>query len=140
MGGKVTEDMPSTAWDAKQIGDAAVVTAPDGSEVRILCATGRGSMIRFALQPGAISRAVAHRTVEEIWYVTAGSGRLWRKLDHREEITDLAPGLSLTIPVGTRFQFRNDGDRPLEIVAVTMPPWPGGAEADAVAGMWEADR
>jgi mannose-6-phosphate isomerase-like protein (cupin superfamily) len=137
MGGKVTEDMPSTAWDAKQIDDAAVVTAPDGSEVRILCATGRGSMIRFTLKPGAISRAVAHRTVEEIWYVTAGSGRLWRKLDDREEITDLAPGLSLTIPVGTQFQFRNDGDRSLDIIAVTMPPWPGHQEASVVTGVWD---
>jgi mannose-6-phosphate isomerase-like protein (cupin superfamily) len=130
--------MPPTAWDAKQIGDAAVVTAPDGSEVRTLCATARGSMIRFTLQPGAISRAVAHRTVDEIWYVVGGLGRLWRKLGDLEEIADLAPGLSLTIPVGTRFQFRNDRDTPLSIVAVTMPPWPGEDEADAVAGVWEA--
>jgi mannose-6-phosphate isomerase-like protein (cupin superfamily) len=132
------EDMPPTAWDAKQIGDAAVVTAPDGSEVQIHCATARGSMIRFTLPPDSVSRAVIHRTVEEIWYVVGGRGRLWRKLGDLEEIADLAPGLSLTIPVGTRFQFRNDGDTPLSILAVTMPPWPGDAEADAVAGMWEA--
>jgi mannose-6-phosphate isomerase-like protein (cupin superfamily) len=125
-------------WDAKQIGDAAVVTAPDGSEVRVLCATERGSMILFTLRSGAISRAVAHRTVEEIWYVTAGRGRLWRKLGNQEEVTELAPSLSLTIPVGTQFQFRNDGAAPLEIVAVTMPRWPGEDEADAVAGIWEA--
>ena len=128
--------MPSTAWDAKQIGDAAVVVAPDGSEVRILCATARGSMIRFTLQPGAISKAVAHRTVEEIWYVVGRRGRLWRKLDDFEEIIDLAPGLSLTIPVGAHFQFRCDGDQPLEIVAVTMPPWPGDDETFNVSGVW----
>jgi len=130
--------MPSNAWDAKQIGAAEVVTAPDGSEVRILCATGRGSMAAFKLTAGGVAKPVAHRTVEEIWYVTAGIGRIWRRLGDRDEITELSPGLSLTIPTGTHFQFRNDGDMPLAIVAVTMPPWPGEGEAYAVAGLWEA--
>jgi mannose-6-phosphate isomerase-like protein (cupin superfamily) len=44
----------------------------------------------------------------------------------------------LTIPTGTHFQFRCDGTAPLEAVAVTMPPWPGAGEADAVAGPWQA--
>jgi mannose-6-phosphate isomerase-like protein (cupin superfamily) len=82
-------------------------------------------MISFSLEPGALSKAVMHRTVEEIWYVAAGQGRLWRKHGEAEQIVDLAPGLSLTIPVGTRFQFRNDGAVALQVVAVTMPPWPG---------------
>ncbi len=130
--------MPPTAWDTRQIGTAPVVVAPDGSEVRILCATARGSMAAFRLSPGAVSRPVAHRTVEEIWYVTAGCGRMWRWLDDREEIVDLAPGVSLTVPVGARFQFRCDGNAPLEAVGVTMPPWPGADEAYAVEGAWLA--
>ena len=130
--------MASTPWDTQEIASAPQVTAPDGSAVRVLCATARGSMIAFSLEPGAVSQAVAHKTVEEIWYVVAGQGRLWRKLDEREEVIDLAPGLSLTIPVVTRFQFRNDGAAPLDIIAVTMPPWPGEGEAYPVAGLWEA--
>jgi mannose-6-phosphate isomerase-like protein (cupin superfamily) len=130
--------MPSTAWDTQEIGSAPAVTAPDGSEVRILCATERGSMISFALPPGAVSKPVAHRTVDEIWYVVAGAGRVWRRLDGDEAVTDLAPGVSLTIPVGTRFQFRNDGAAPLQIVAVTMPPWPGNDEALPGDGPWQA--
>jgi mannose-6-phosphate isomerase-like protein (cupin superfamily) len=130
--------MPSTAWDTQEIGSAPAVTAPDGSEVRILCTTERGSMISFALPPGAVSKAVAHRTVDEIWYVVAGAGRVWRRLDADEAVTDLAPGVSLTIPVGTRFQFRNDGAAPLQIVAVTMPPWPGNDEALPGDGPWQA--
>jgi mannose-6-phosphate isomerase-like protein (cupin superfamily) len=132
------EDMPSTAWQTQEIATAALVAAPDGSEVRILCATERGSMISFSLEPGAVSKAVAHKTVEEIWYVIAGRGRLWRRQGDSEEITGLAPGLSLTIPVGAQFQFRNDGDQPLQIAAVTMPPWPGEGEALAVIGAWTA--
>jgi mannose-6-phosphate isomerase-like protein (cupin superfamily) len=95
-------------------------------------------MISFALPPGAVSKAVAHKTVEEIWYVVAGAGRLWRGRDSAEEIVGLAAGLSLTIPVGTRFQFRNDGDAPLQIVAATVPPWPGDGEAFAAKGPWTA--
>jgi mannose-6-phosphate isomerase-like protein (cupin superfamily) len=135
---KMAKDMTSTPWDTQAIGAAAIVTAPDGSEVRVLCASDRGSMIRFALKPGGISKAVAHKTVEEIWYVVAGQGRLWRKAGEREEITELTLGLSLTISAGIQFQFHNHGAALLEIVAVTMPPWPGEDEAYPVAGIWEA--
>src|SRR5438874_13349187 len=99
--------MSSTAFDTKRVAGAADVIATDGSEVRVLCATARGSMARFTLLPGMVSRAVAHRTIEEIWYVTRGRGRMWRQRDGREEITDIAAGISVTIPLGTHFQFRN---------------------------------
>jgi len=125
-------------WSTQQIDDAPLVTAPDGSQLRVLCAMARGSMISFSLEPGAVSKAVTHKTVEEIWYVVAGKGRLWRRQSEREAVTDLLPGLSLTIPVGAQFQFRNDGDEKLRIVAVTMPPWPGEGEAVVVIGAWTA--
>jgi mannose-6-phosphate isomerase-like protein (cupin superfamily) len=96
--------------------------APDGSEVRILAASARGSMAEFTLPPGAISKAVAHRSVEELWLVTHGSGRMWRKLHDRQETVDLCPGVSLAIPAGASFQCRNDGDEPLVAAGVTMPP------------------
>ena len=112
------------------------VTAPDGSEVRILAATARGSMAQFTLPPGAVSKAVAHRTVEEVWLVTHGQGCMWRRLGEDEVTVELRPGISVTIPVGARFQFRNDGDEPLHCVGVTMPPWPGMDEAYEVEGVW----
>ena len=46
--------------------------APDGSEVRILANTPRGSMAEFLLPPGKTSIAVAHKTVEEVWFFTQG--------------------------------------------------------------------
>ena len=116
----------------------ADVIAPDGSEVRILAAASRGSMAHFTLGPGQTARAVAHRTVEEVWYFLAGTGRMWRRLGEREEITAVAPGLSLSIPLGTHFQLRNDGEAPLAAVAITMPPWPGADEAYVVEGRWPA--
>jgi len=130
--------MTATPWDTQEIATAPPAIAPDGSAVRILCATARGSMISFSLEPGAVSKTITHRTVEEIWYVVAGQGRLWRRRGDSEEVADLAPGLSATIPVGTQFQFRNDGDRRLQIVAVTIPPWPGEDEALVTSGHWTA--
>jgi mannose-6-phosphate isomerase-like protein (cupin superfamily) len=128
--------MSSIIFDTKQRGAAPDATAPDGAEVRILCATGRGSMAVFSLAPGRVSKAVAHRTVEEIWYFTGGAGLMWRRSVDREEVSDIGPGISISIPIGTHFQFRCDGDAPLEAVAVTMPPWPGDGEAYIVAGKW----
>jgi mannose-6-phosphate isomerase-like protein (cupin superfamily) len=118
--------------------DQAVrVTAPDGSEVRVLCRTTRGSMAHFSLPSGAVSRAVAHRSVEEVWYFVSGQGRMWRKRHEEEEIVEVREGTSVSIEVGTQFQFRCDGREELAAVAVTMPPWPGEGEAYAVAGAWE---
>ena len=124
--------------DSKQLGIEPDVTAPDGADVRLLCRTARGSMAHFSLAPGGISRAVAHHTVDEIWYFLSGRGRMWRRLGSAEEIVELGPGLSLSIVVGTHFQFRADGDRPLAAVAVTIPPWPDIEEAYPVDGPWTA--
>ena len=112
------------------------VIAPDGSEVRILLGLSGGGMAHFLLAPGQVSQAVRHRTVEELWYVLSGAGQMWRHQDCREEITELQPGLCLSIPVGTAFQFRASGSEALAAVAVTMPPWPGAEEAELVQGPW----
>ena len=122
-------------FETKALPDLPDVTAPDGSDVRLLVSSDRGSMAHFSLAPGATSTAVCHRTVEELWFVTAGDGQMWRSVDGVEEIVDLAPGISISIPVGTNFQFRA-GTAPLEAVAVTMPPWPDMDEAFVVDGPW----
>ncbi len=111
--------------------------APDGSEVRLLATGERGSMAHFRLPPGGVSIAVAHRTVEEVWYFVGGRGRMWLRLGDVETVVDAVPGVSLAIPVGASFQFRADGDEPLEAVGVTIPPWPGPDEAYPVEGIWE---
>ncbi len=82
-------------------------------------------------------RTHAHRSVEEIWYFLSGRGEIWRRQGGREEVTAVAPGVALTVPLGTAFQFRTLGEEPLAFVAVTMPPWPGGEEAYEVEGRWQ---
>ena len=81
---------------------------------------------------------MAHRTVEEDWYFLSGSGRMWRRLGGREVSIEVGPGTSMSIPVGTLFQFRSDSDGPLAAIAATVPPWPGEDEAYAVHGPWQA--
>lgn len=127
-----------TELATRTLGAAVDVIAPDGCEVRILAGTGRGSMAHFTLGPGAVSRAVAHRTIDEVWYFLTGTGRMWRRFEEQEDIVDVAPGVSLSIPLGARFQLRNDGSVPLAAVAVAMPPWPGADEAYVVDGPWPA--
>ena len=112
--------------------------APDGSDVRILLELACGSMAHFELAPGQTSVAEAHRTVEEIWYFLSGRGEMWRKLDNQEEVVPVDPGVCITIPVGTHFQFRSFGYTPLAALGVTMPPWPGKGESYHVMGKWSA--
>jgi mannose-6-phosphate isomerase-like protein (cupin superfamily) len=124
-------------FETKQIHREPDTIAPDGSEVRVLCQCSRGGLALFTLPPRAISKAIAHHTVEEVWYIISGKGRIWRKQGDQEEIAELGPGVSLTIPTGTHFQFRSDSPEPLRALGATMPPWPGEGEAFSVDGTWQ---
>jgi hypothetical protein len=50
----------------QRLGALPNAIAPDGSEVRVLCSTSRGSLAHFTLPPHAVSKAMVHRTVEEL--------------------------------------------------------------------------
>jgi mannose-6-phosphate isomerase-like protein (cupin superfamily) len=126
-----------TAFATLRLPAAPTVVAPDGSDVRVLLSLPGASTAHFELGAGRVSHAVAHRSVDEVWYVLAGAGQMWRKQGERQEVVALEPGVCLTIPVGTHFQFRASGSQPLAAVAVTMPPWPGESEAMIVQGHWQ---
>jgi mannose-6-phosphate isomerase-like protein (cupin superfamily) len=127
-----------TPFDTKRLPTRRDAVAPDGSDVRVLLGLSRGSMAHFQLSPGQTSRAVTHRTVEEIWFFLAGRGEMWRRQDGQPEtIVPVESGVCLTIPLGTHFQFRSLGTEPLAALGVTMPPWPGEGEAVIVQGRWE---
>ena len=124
-----------TALHTAHLPAAPDAYAPDGSEVRLLAALKGGSFAHFTLPAGQVSAPVSHRTVEDIWYVVAGEGEIWRRLGEEESVTAVRPGVALTIPLGVHFQFRA-GREALSFVAVTMPPWPGPDEAFSVPGKW----
>ncbi len=95
-----------------------------------------GNMIHSTVPPGLIGRATVFSTVSEFWYVLEGNGQIWRKNGTEERVTSLVPGVSIDIPVGTAFQYRNIGSQPLKFICITMPPWPGDHEAAPQDGAW----
>ncbi len=113
------------------------VTAPDGSEVRFLVGSRQGaeksSLVEVTLGPGEVTRPVWHRTVEEVWYVLEGAGKVWRcPPDVAPESVapvDVAPGDALAIPTGWRFQFSAGASSSLRFLCHTTPRWPGDDEA-----------
>lgn len=117
------------------------VLAPDGSQIRLLHSLDAVSVAHCRLPAGAVTIPVQHRTVEEVWYIIAGAGEVWRRQNEREETLAVAAGTSLTIPLGTQFQFRALGAAPLDIIIVTSPPWPGEDEAVVLdAGRWQPKK
>ena len=112
--------------------------APDGSEIRLLAAHAQGalyaSLCEVRLPAGAVSRPVAHRSVEEIWYILEGCGRVWRRpRGGRGDAMEVGPGDSIVIPATWAFQFSAAPDGPLRFLCYTSPPWPGPDEALPVA-------
>lgn len=128
--------MASTVkWTTTTLKQDADYHAPDGSEIRLLPTMTGGGLCHCTLPVGKTSLPVAHKHVEEIWYVLEGEGEVWRG-NPKDHPVFVSKGTSLTIPPRTAFQFRNTGVSPLCILIVTMPQWPGPEEAEKVSGVW----
>jgi mannose-6-phosphate isomerase-like protein (cupin superfamily) len=125
-----------TAFATMWLPAQATAVAPDGSDVRVLLGLRAGGMAHFELGAGRVAKAVTHRTVEEVWFVLTGRGEMWRRQGEHELTVVLEPGVCLTIPIGTHFQFRAAPTEPVSVIAVTLPPWPGEHEAMSVQGPW----
>lgn len=121
---------------SKQLTQQRDYLAPDTSEIRLLVNGERGGLAHCTLPAGGVSLPKRHKTVEELWYVVAGEGEVWRSFEGKEEVLPVRAGSSLTIPLGASFQFRSSATSPLEILIATIPPWPGESEAMDVPGHW----
>jgi mannose-6-phosphate isomerase-like protein (cupin superfamily) len=128
--------MTPRPFATRRVSPTADVIAPDQSEIRLLLETDAGALTLCTLPAGRTSLAVCHRTVEEIWYCLGGRGELWRRQGDHEEVVVVDAGVSLTIPLGVHFQFRNLDAEPLAFLIATMPPWPGAEEAVRVPDYW----
>ncbi len=111
--------------------------SPAGADIRFIMDGPTGNMIHSTVPPGQINRATIHATISEFWHVLEGEGEIWRKDTGEELITALLPGVSIDIPVGTAFQYRNTGSTPLRFICISMLPWPGDFEASHLDGAWE---
>lgn len=97
--------------------------AQDGSRYDGLLGIRHGWLSDCRLMPHTTTRAVRHLAHDEIWFVRAGSGQVWRSLHGHDESVDVAAGTCLTIPAGTAFQSRTGPD-PLQFLIMQAPPWP----------------
>jgi mannose-6-phosphate isomerase-like protein (cupin superfamily) len=145
--GTCSPQQASPVAESQGMAEGPDAIAPDGSEIYALgeappdagaAAAGpavphRASLVEVRLPAGTASRPVRHRTVEEIWYVLEGRGRVWRRPpDAPDVFTDVAPGSVLVIPTGWAFQFAASEGGQLRFLCFTSPPWPGADEAEPV--------
>ncbi|MBT8101261.1 MAG: cupin domain-containing protein [Gammaproteobacteria bacterium] len=110
--------------------------SPAGADIRYLMHSEIGGMIHGTVPPRQVNRATVHATVSEFWYVLEGHGEIWRDDGVSSDVTELRPGTSIDIPVGTSFQYRNVSETELKFICVTIPQWPGESEATFVDGKW----
>lgn len=111
--------------------------SPARADIRFIMDGATGNMIHSTVPAGQINKATIHATVSEFWYILEGEGEIWRRNSDEERVTSLVVGVSIDIPVGTAFQYRNVGKVPLKFICISMPPWPGDDEATHLQGAWE---
>lgn len=119
------------------VSDQAAFTSDDGSTIRPLPSIKGVEAVHCQLPKGGVIQASRHKTVSQIWYVLEGKGEMWLQSPEQKEIlTPLTPGVSLTVPLGYAFQFRNMGGGDLNIMIVNTTPWSGDGELIPVENHW----
>lgn len=99
-------------------------TTLDGSEIRewagpVSAPARNQSLAEASIPPGGATTEHYHRVTEELYLVTAGSGRL-RIGDEEREV---AAGDCAVIPPGARHKIFNTGSDVLRIVCACSPPY-----------------
>ena len=108
--------------DVVNLAEAEPFTTMDGSEIRELLAH-RNSGIRnqslaeARVAPGATTAAHYHPNTEEIYYILAGTGRMW--IDDEER--DVKAGDAISIPPGKVHKITNVGSIPLTFLCCCAP-------------------
>jgi mannose-6-phosphate isomerase-like protein (cupin superfamily) len=96
----------------------------DGSSIRELAGVPSGNAVNQSLAeatvpPGGETVEHYHRRSEEIYYFTAGAGRM-RLGDEEAEVR---AGDMVVIPPGTRHKLWNTGSEPLVLLCCCAPPY-----------------
>jgi len=110
--------------DVKNLDDVPAFTTKDGSEIRELLAH-RNSVIRnqslaeARVPVGGSTLEHYHAKAEEIYYITAGTGRV--RIEN--ETRDVRPGDAIAIPPGQRHKIWNTGNEPLKLLCCCAPAY-----------------
>lgn len=77
------------------------------------------SLAEAEVAPGCTTALHCHRVTEELYHITAGSGRMTLG----EESFEVAPGDTVCIPPGTPHRIANTGEGPLRILCCSAPAY-----------------
>lgn len=110
--------------DIKNLAEVPAFITVDGSEIRELLAH-RNSAIRnqslaeARIEPGASTREHYHPKAEEIYFITAGTGRM--RIEN--EMRDVKTGDAIAIPPGQRHKLWNTGAETLRLLCCCAPAY-----------------
>lgn len=110
--------------DIRKLEEAVAFRTKDGSEIRELLAH-RNSSIRkqslaeARLEPGMATQEHYHRVTEEIYYITAGQGRMRIEGEERE----VGVGDAIAIPPGLKHKIWNTGKERLHLLCCCAPAY-----------------
>jgi mannose-6-phosphate isomerase-like protein (cupin superfamily) len=113
--------------DIKNLNGVAPFITKDGSEIRELLAH-RNSVIRHQslaearLPVGGATQEHFHPRVEEIYYITHGTGRMRIEGETR----DVKTGDAIAIPPGQRHKLWNTGNETLRLLCCCAPAYEHG--------------
>lgn len=104
--------------------DRPAFTTKDGSTIREVCGpawtpAANQSLAEATVPPGRATTAHLHPVSEELYFFTAGTGRL-RIGDEEREVR---PGDCAVIPPGTPHKMWNTGDEPLVLLCCCAPAY-----------------
>lgn len=107
-----------------KLDDLEPFTTLDGSTIREIAGPAwtpaRNQSLAEATVPvGGTTIAHYHRTTEELYFFTAGSGRMTLGDEERE----VTAGDCVVIPPGVEHQLVNDGAAPLVLLCCCSPPY-----------------
>jgi mannose-6-phosphate isomerase-like protein (cupin superfamily) len=108
--------------DIRNLADAAAFITKDGSEIRELLAH-RNSAIRnqslaeARVPVGGSTQEHYHPRAEEIYYITAGTGRMRIETETRE----VKAGDAIAIPPGKKHKLWNTGGEVLRLLCCCAP-------------------
>ncbi|MEA2296660.1 MAG: hypothetical protein QOE86_4299 [Solirubrobacteraceae bacterium] len=112
------------------IAAAEAFTTKDGSTIRevagrVALPAAHQSLAEATVPVGSATTAHYHHAAEELYFFTAGRGRLRIGDDER----DVAPGDCAVIPPGAEHKLTNTGDEPLVLLCCCAPAY---SHADTV--------
>src|SRR3954462_6022705 len=108
--------------EIKNVIDLVPFTTKDGSEIRELLAY-RNSSIRnqslaeARLPAGSSTQEHYHARTEEIYFITAGRG----KIRIEAELADVQAGDAIAIPAGKKHKLWNTGEETLKLLCCCSP-------------------